>query len=862
MSVHLSGADADAVLHVGPYVLEPAGRQLLAEGRPLAIGSRAFALLHLLARQQGRALRAGQLLQAVWPGQPVNASNLRVQVAALRKLLGAQAIATSKADGYRLTLDVRLATAPTRAALPGNLPEHVADIHGRDAERQQLAALLTGHARVTLAGPAGVGKTTLARTCAHDLWSRYADGVWWVELAALQTSALLCETVAATLQLPLRSGLSVDTLARALAQRRLLLVLDNCEHLADAVTALADALLGAAPQVVLLATSRRTLRNAGEQVLRLPPLSLPVGPGLAEARASGAVAWFVARAQRADPGFHLTQANVEAVVGICRQLDGVALAIGLAAARVPVLGVAGLHDRLHERLRLLVGRELDARGQPLALLAALDWSHDLLSPAEQTVLRRLAVFAGSFSLPAVQAVVNDTKALQAVGDTTARRDVSDTTLDEWAVLDALHALIDHSLLTPDAAVLQAGASARYTLHESLRLYARERLRASGEAMALQRRHAEQVLGEPRSARGPDHGQLMVITLDDADHDNLRAALDWATAHDLPLAIQLALKHAAYMRRRGHQREAEDRHAAMLAHADIAALPLLAGRLHMAQASMVFERGLLALAHRHLAAAIALQEPLGDPELHSAAVAWTSTIYMLERELDAAEAALLRAVQIQRAPGLETVLVSTLNNLGCVLLERGRYDEARQVLDEALSLSRRIPFPWGMAIAFENLGELAYMQRDWLGAMAHWLQALPGVREQRHIYHEAMVLMYQGMALRRQGQPAAAAARVQESLHLTVQQQMHQLVADGLCACAALALDAGRPRRAAVLLHAAAHQRKETAPTGPALLDLSETEPAARAALSAADWHAARAEGESFSAEQMLAQEAAERAAVR
>ncbi len=819
-------------------MLEPARRQLLVEGSPLAIGSRAFAVLHQLARQRGGALRADQLLRAVWPGQPVNASNLRVQVAALRKLLGAEAIATSRSDGYRLALDVRVAAAPARAAMPGNLPEHVADIHGRDAERQQLAALLTMHARVTLAGPAGVGKTTLARTCAHDLWSRYADGVWWVELAALLTPALLAETVAAALQLPPRSGISVETLARALAERRLLLVLDNCEHLAGAVTALSDALLGAAPQVVLLATSRRMLRSAGEQVLRLPPLSLPAGPGLAEARHSGAVAWFVARAQRADPGFQLTQANVEAVVRICRQLDGVALAIGLAAARVPVLGVAGLRDRLHERLRLLVGRELDARGQPLALLAALDWSHDLLSAAEQTVLRRLAVFAGSFGLPAVQAVVTD------------------ATLDGWAVLDALQALIDHSLLTPEATGLQADAPARYALHESLRLYARERLDASGEAMALQRRHAEYFLGEPRSARGPDHGQLMVITLDDADHDNLRAALDWATAHDLPLAVQLALKHAAYRRRRGHQQEAEDSHAAMLAHADIAELPLLAGRLHMAQASMVFERGLLALAHRHLAAAIALLEPLGDPELLSAAVAWTSTIYMLEREVDAAEAALLRAVQIQRAPGLETVLVSTLNNLGCVQLERGRFDQARQVLDEALGLSRRIPFPWGMAIALENLGELAYMQRDWLGAMAHWLQALPGVREQRHIYHEAMVLLYQGMALRRQGQPTAAAARVHESLRLTVPQQMHQLVADGLCACAALALDAGRPRRAAVLLHLAARQRKETVPTGPALLDLTETEAAVRAALSAADWHAACAEGDSLTAEQVLAQETA------
>lgn len=839
MALHLSGVDADAVLHVGSYVLEPTARQLLDKGQPLFIGSRAFAVLHLLARQQGRALRSGQLLEAVWPGQPVGANNLRVQVAALRKLLGAEAIATSKADGYRLALDVRVATAPTRAAMPGNLPEHLADIHGRDAERQQLAALLTGHARVTLAGPAGVGKTTLARACAHDLWSRYADGVWWVELAALQSSALLCETVASALQLPPRSGISVDTLARALSGRRLLLVLDNCEHLADAVTALSDALLGAAPQVVLLATSRRTLRSAGEQLMRLPPLSLPDGTGLAEARHSGAVAWFVARAQRADPGFQLTPANVEAVVHICRQLDGVALAIGLAAARVPVLGVAGLHDRLHERLRLLVGRELDARGQPLTLLAALDWSHELLNPAEQTVLRRLAVFAGSFSLPAVQAVV------------------ADTTLDEWAVLDALHALIDHSLLTPDAAVLQAGAPARYTLHESLRLYARAHLDASDEAMALQRRHAEQVLGEAPSAQGPAADQVLLQTpLADADHDNLRAARAWAVEHDLPLALQLVIKHSDYMRLRGHHAEAEQQGAALLADPRIAAWPLLAGRLHISQVSIVFERGEIELAHRHISAALALLEPLRNAGLLSLALGWSATLHLYTRDLDAAEAVLLRTLEVERQPGLALQLVSTLNNFGSLLMERGRFDDARRAVEEALALADGLAYAWGSAVAWSNLGELAYAQRDWSAAMAHWLRARPAMQQLGHTFQDIQHLHYQGLALRRQGQPAAATASQHESLRMALAHQLHGQAADILCALAALALDAGLPRRAAVLLQVAVRGRKDTAPIGPTLVDLSETEPAVRAALSAADWHAARTEGEMLSAEQVLAQETA------
>ena len=834
------GIEADAVLHVGRFVLEPTERRLLIDGQPLAIGSRAFAVLHLLARQRGRALRAEQLLQAVWAGQPVDASNLRVQVTALRKLLGAEAIASSKVDGYRLALDVRVAAAPARPAMPGNLPEHLADIHGRDAELQQLAALLTGHGRVTLAGPAGVGKTTLSRTCAHAQWARYADGVWWVELAALQSAAPLTEVVATTLGLPPRSGVTVHTLAHALAQHRLLLVLDNCEHLADAVTALADALLSAAPYVVLLATSRRTLHCAGEQVLRLPPLSLPEGTGLAEACRSGAVAWFVARAQRADPGFQLTAANVEAVVRICRQLDGVALAIGLAAARVPVLGVAGLHDRLHERLRLLVGRELDARGQPLALLAALDWSHDLLSPVEQTVLRGLAVFAGSFSLQAVEAVVSDDQ------------------LDEWAVLDALHALIDHSLLSPVAAVLQAGAAARYTLHESLRLYARGHLDASGQAQRLQQRHAEHFLGEAPSAQGPamQTGLLQRSTLDDADHDNLRAALAWATEHDLPLALQLVVKHCGYMRLRGHHVEAEQQGAALLADPRVQAWPLLAGRVHIAQVSTVYERGEIDLAHRHVKAALALLEPLGVNALVSNALAWASTLYLYARELDAAEAVLMRSIAIERHAGLNVQLVSNLNNLCCLLTERGRFSDARRAADEALALATCLQYAWGQAVSWSNLGELSYAERDWSAAMAHWLRARPAMQQLGHTFQDIQHLHYQGLALRRQAQPGAALANQHESLRMALAHQLRGLVADILCALAALALDTGQPRRAGALLQVAMRCRKDTAPIGPTLVDLSETEAAVRAALSAADWHAARTEGDSLTAEQVLAQETA------
>lgn len=817
------------VMRFDRYALDRNRRQLFADGNPLPIGGRAFDLLDELVRHAGRTVSTEELRRAVWPDRKVGDNNLRVQIAALRKLLGDGVIALHATRGYRFTLPVLDEDgADTAEVVVGNLPAHLPPLYGRDDDLASLAERLGRQARVTLTGPAGVGKTSLARAAAHLRRQDPVDGVWWIELAALQESAQIADRIASVLQIKLAGEAPVESLARALADKRMLLVLDNCEHLSDAACAVADALLRHAPRVAVLATSRRTLKCAGEEVLRLGTLALPEAPGLAAARRSGAVAWFEARARRADPDFAVTTANVEAVVEICRRLDGVALAIGLAAARVPLLGVAGLRDRLVDRLRLLISGVPDPRGHPQALLAALDWSHELLAPSERTVLRRLGVFAGSFSLASVQSLARD------------------DTLDEWGVLDALNALIDHSLVLSEPGALQSGAPVRYTMHESVRLYAREHLEASGEAPALQARHARHVLSLVRGSVDPaaPARDRMDIALTDADHDNLRAALAWAREHDTALALELAIQANPFFRRRGHHLEARRMGEALLHDGRVDAHPQAVVRLKLAQAVISFELNQLDHTLRFGQEALdALADLPHDDALLGEAWSWIGVSHQMRNHLDLAEPALRQSLAHDRAAGNLADAASQLNNLGLVMVERRRFVEAGTLFDEALALNRQVGRTWGIAITLENLGEAAYAAGRPEDAIAHWHEALPLMRQLGHLYHESQLLIYLGMALRRQGQRDAALAHAREGLRIGLAQQLRGLVADGLTLLAALAADRRELHRAAVLLCLADQQRGSVPAIGPAAIDRRETEAAVRGPLGEAAWQAARLEAQ-------------------
>ena len=396
-------------------------------------------------------------------------------------------------------------------SLPNNLPRQLTSFIGREREMAEVRRLLSTTRLLTLTGSGGCGKTRLALQVAADLVEAFAEGVWFVDLAPLSDPALVPQTVAATLRVREEPGRPIlITLSEYLQPRHLLLVLDNCEHLVGACAELAQALLRACPHLQILATSREPLRIGGETTWRVPSLSLPdlLRLPLVESLAEyEAVRLFTDRAEVVLPGFLVTDQNALAVAQVCHRLDGIPLAIELAATRVKVLPVHQIAARLDDRFRLLTGGSRTALPRQQTLRAVMDWSYILLSEKERTLLRRLSVFAGGWTLDAAEAVCSGNR------------------IETVEVLDLLAQLVDRSLVAVD----REDAEARYRLLDTVRQYAREKLQDSGEETEVHGRHREWFLDlaertEPELL-GPEQGVWLARL--EAEHDNLRAALTWS-----------------------------------------------------------------------------------------------------------------------------------------------------------------------------------------------------------------------------------------------------------------------------------------------------------------------------------------------
>jgi predicted ATPase/class 3 adenylate cyclase len=631
--------------------------------------------------------------------------------------------------------------------LRNNLPQLVSSFVGRDTELDGVRRLVQESRMVTLTGPGGSGKTRLALQVAAELVDGTGDGVWLVELASLRDPDMVPVTVAGVLGVEELSGRSpTDVLLEALADRAVLIVLDNCEHLIDACAKLADLVVRTCPHVHLLATSRESLDIDGETVFQVPSLALAPedATDASELAQSESVRLFVERARSRATAFELDDGNIRTVASICRRLDGMPLAIELAVARLRSLSLAHLHDRLDERFRLLTGGSRSALPRQQTLRATVDWSYDLLNPSEQTVLERLSVFAGGFTLDAAEVVCSGRNAT------------------EKMVIDLLTSLVDKSLLLVDT----SGSATRFRLLETIREYGSERLMQEGaaEIADVRRRHAEVFLALAEEAAADQHGpaQAQRLVQLETERDNLRVA----AAHLLPApsgagrALRLGTALSWFWLARAHYGEGIDTLEAALDRPEAGGVPVeriraltALGRLHVRHGDLIAARAvgeeglsltdetthpglvadlllLLVVAHRGdpvdvtglIDRAADLARQAGDPALIARVLIKRAD---LAQELgrpgfseDTAE-----ALVHLRELGDEGGMVHLLNNLGYAALEGGDTGAARRYFDEALALAERLRHAGHLLVLWLNIGAAAIVQGDFDDAQRLYTDAL-------------------------------------------------------------------------------------------------------------------------------------------
>ena len=519
-----------AAISFGPFRLIPAERRLERDGVPVAIGDRALMILLTLVEQAGQVVGKRELIARTWPGTIVEEGNLRFQMLALRRALGdaqagARYISTVPGRGYCFVAPIQRPNMVETVGLgqqavdwTSRLPPRLARMVGREDNVAGIREKLLSDRFVSIVGPGGIGKTTVAVAVGHALLESFDGAVCFVDLSPLSDPALVPGALAAALGLRAFADDPTASILAALPHERMLIVLDSCEHVIDQAALLAERIFETRPHIHLLTTSRESLQVEGEHIHRLFPLGTPPEGDLtaAQALAFPAVQLFVSRVAAVDDRFNLGDADAPTVAEICRRLDGIALAIELAAGRVEAFGIQGTAARLGDRMKLLWQGRRTAMPRHQTLNATFDWSYELLSQPERVVLRRLSVFVGGCQLEAVESVA------------------AGSDRDAPQVIESLVRLVAKSLVATE----REPDSPRYRLLDTTLAYARDKLAESGEADQLARRHAEYyrdllaVTGPAEPGR-PPHGFAREI-------DNIRAALTWAFSPEGDTAIGVAL----------------------------------------------------------------------------------------------------------------------------------------------------------------------------------------------------------------------------------------------------------------------------------------------------------------------------------
>ena len=516
--------------------IDLARREIRIVGSRVPLGGRAFEIVEILVKSAGQLVSKAELMDRVWPGAVVMEGTLHVHAAAVRRALGPyrDLLKTESRRGYRLLGDWTIRdnepskppngcqqVRATPVCPATNFPATVTRLIGRSAAVERLEDLISAYRLVTLTGPGGIGKTTLALEIARRVLDGFADGGWLVELASLSDPSLVPSAVAGVLGLRLETKvISAEAVAVAIGSRSLLLVLDNCEHIIDAAAALCGMLLRLCPHTTLLVTSRELLRIEGEHAYRVPPLEVPAAEELNadEILGRGAPELFISRAEEFGSDLSLGAESLQTIAAICRQLDGIPLAIELAAARAATLGIEQVAARLHDCFTLLTSGRRSALPRHRTLSATLDWSYRLLTGLERRLLQRLAVFSGSFSLDAAIAVAH-------------RGDCS-----EAEILACIAELTAKSLVVSNI----TGDGGYFRLLETTRAYALSKLTQNGLLQESSRRHAEYYRDLLERVGREVKGRSTALT----HIDNMRAALEWCFGPNGGLAIGVGLATAA------------------------------------------------------------------------------------------------------------------------------------------------------------------------------------------------------------------------------------------------------------------------------------------------------------------------------
>ncbi len=649
---------------------------------------------------------------------------------------------------YEQILKRQVSTLPPTAL--HNLPQELTSFIGREREISQIKQLLFSARLLTLTGLGGCGKTRLALKVATDLVHDFRDGVWLIELAALADPTTVAHRVSTVLGLRETPGRpSIETILEHLQAKSILLVLDNCEHIVHACARCAETLLQACPSLQIIATSREALGVRGETLLPVPALSMPAAekplPTLKVLQQYEAISLFVERAQALLPGFALNKQNATTVVQICQRLDGLPLAIELAAARVRTLTVQQIAARLDDRFRLLSAGSRTAMPHQQTLQTMMDWSFNLLSASEQALLRRLSVFSGGFTLETAESVC--------AGEGIETREA----------LNLLTHLIDKSLVKAE----EQDAQMRYGMLETVRQYARERLVEADELESVCARHLDfyvRLMAEAWDAIGSQDEAVWLERLEH-EHDNLRAALSWALETDrIESALRLAKTLWVFWNVRGYRSEGRAWLKRVLSKAQGLRTELYA-RVLTGAGRLACAQGDYPEARSFFQQTLEIFQELSDKR--GIASSWVNLglVASMQGNHSEARAFYEKALALHREIGNLVGVATALGNLGGAAWEQGDYATARAYYEEELAIRRQLKEPEGIASSLNVLGGLAQLEGNYDHAVALFEESLTLQRELGYKSGIAYTLSSLGSVAYDRGDYALARSRYEESLQM-------------------------------------------------------------------------------------------------